>query len=482
MIRFLAIDFNQTPAAAVVARIHRESPIEIVSIGSISQSPKDPQEPDSSIEFSLDVELPDGGIDRSLAILNNRHLVYTSVELPFNDPKKIAQVVPLQLQDSLPFNVDECVMDTSVSKGSSDSSYRILAALSPSDNIAETLSTMAEVGVDPVSLSTHASALAELYHAAASIQGREIDNGLIALVNLQSSHTVVVVLLDGQPCFYREWKCESSSESETFAEIKATLAAAELEQSIGCNLVYVLGSNEILKTAQSEIQQKVAMLPLDGLVENHTSQTLSLDKYSWAIALAAREKLTSGLDISPVNFRKGQFAYQRAWGSLWEALESEATWFVLAIVFLLGFIGTKWWTVHHELSAIEKKIAVVAAQANTEDSIPERNEISFLESAIEDRESQLLEMGSLASLSPLESLRLLSTTISPNIQVEIDSVTIGFSRILLRGTVQDTPTLGTLETALKVPGSQFCAVNVDPTGRESGSSRQRFTAEIEVCE
>lgn len=483
MIRFLAVDFNQVPPAAVVARVHRERPIEIVALGSLDEITDTELESDQeSGHKGLRVALPDGGVDRAHVLLSGREVIYTSVELPFNDPKKLAQVVPLQLQDSLPFDISQCIVDTNVVEkpalnGDSQKKFHILAALTQSQLVAETLRQLKEVGVDPIHVSTQAASLVSLFNAVVPIEDE-----LCVALSVQDTAVSFAAIHNGQALALREWSEGTSDFEGTAAEIRASIEAQERLSGKTCRHIYVIGSNEAIQRCREAFRPAVALFSLSDLVENHTGEKISLDRLAWALGLAASERAQTSGNRMRIDFRKGPFAYHRAWSNLWEAFAGEIGYILLAVVFGCGLLVTKWWTSEHRLNQIENQIQQYVRAALPGEVVSKRREVQHLEELVADRENQLREMGSLSSLSSLESLRELSTAITTDIPVEIESLTIGFSRILLRGSVADTPAAGRLETALKRPAEKFCAVTVDLQGQETSSTRKKFLAEIEVCE
>ena len=115
--------------------------------------------------------------------------------------------------------------------------------------------------------------------------------------------------------------------------------------------------------------------------------------------------------------------------------------------------------------------------------VPFRREVDFLQRRVEEIETQLRDMGTLSSLSPLDSLKELTAAIDPSLDLQIDSMNIAHSRVSFNGSVIDYPAVGTLSQILKDRKDRFCDVKVDPAARTFGtSSRVKFTAEIRLCD
>ena len=114
--------------------------------------------------------------------------------------------------------------------------------------------------------------------------------------------------------------------------------------------------------------------------------------------------------------------------------------------------------------------------------IPRGGEVPALQAKVAALEGQLSGMGTLASLSPLGSLKELSEAITPDIDVNVDSMNLSQTRVTVSGSVPDNVAVGRLSGALEKRTGRFCDIKLDPKGRAAGSSRVQFLADIQLCE
>ncbi len=422
-------------------------------------------------------------IESSVGVLPGEEVLYRVFKLPFANQKKIDQIAPLQLEDGLPFELDEFHFDNRVIQRDEDGQYEVLSTLIPSVLVAQGLSTFAQLGSDPKMLTTKASALLGIAeHVARS------EHQCFAVLEVSSGRASLAVFDDGKLRRLRDLPLipnESHTEiaSELFAQINCTLQRSEKELECALASIYVISDTTFYQQCADSLLYPVQSLDFENFVHNRTEEDLRIDNLSWAIGLLSLEILGNKNGSGDlVDFRQGTFSYNPAWRNLWNAIQTEFVSISLAVVAaILWFISIVYST-QHELTQVESAIKSLLSTALPEVAVPYRRESNFLEEEIERIEEQLRGMGSLSSLSPLESLNVLSKTIGRDIDISVDAVNIAQSRLSLRGSVLDNPSVGRLSGALEKQESRFCSVKVDPKGRVPGSSRVKFSAEIELCE
>ena len=106
----------------------------------------------------------------------------------------------------------------------------------------------------------------------------------------------------------------------------------------------------------------------------------------------------------------------------------------------------------------------------------------MIEDRVSELENQLRGLGSLSSLSPLGSLKELSEAINSGLDVNLESLNIGHSRMTFTGSVPDNQAIGRLSGVLEKRADRFCEVKIDPKGKVAGSNRVKFIADLKFCE
>ena len=418
-------------------------------------------------------------ITSSIAVAAPQKVLYKKSVLPFFDQKKVDQILPLQLQDTLPFDVDDFVISNRILGTKQGTEHPIISTLMPVEEVGKTLAAASALGLEPKILTTRSSALAALALAHADRLGEVC--GILAAGSGYCSLALIaqnnIVLLRDFPLSEAHTPLSSSH----ISHIKSSLKAAEQECGQKFPLLYVVADSQTAQLCAKELSCNVRELPLGQLLINRTSKELDAGEVFWALGIISAETSSSkSLQNSLINLRKGSFAYQPVWGNLWAAIKEELLFFILFAVFLTAWCFTLVYNTSQSLSAVNKKITEMVSLAIPEEKLPTGGEVSEIEERVSKIEDQLRGIGSLSSLSPLETLRELSQVIGPDIDLDLDSLSIGHSRLTFRGTVPNHPTTGVLEEVLKKQ-KEFCSVNITPMGSSRGS-RVSFSAEIGICE
>ncbi|MCP4810404.1 MAG: pilus assembly protein PilM, partial [Proteobacteria bacterium] len=83
------------------------------------------------------------------------------IDLPFSDPKRIEQTIDFEVENYVPWDLEDVVLDYQVLGAVADGS-RVMTAMVPRDTVAAELLTLAEAGADPKHLAIDALELARL--------------------------------------------------------------------------------------------------------------------------------------------------------------------------------------------------------------------------------------------------------------------------------------------------------------------------------
>jgi general secretion pathway protein L len=90
-----------------------------------------------------------GFIDGSCRVcLGADHFFFRNLSLPFADPKKINTILPFELEEAAPVEIEKLLVDA-VSAPSEDGKADVIAAMVQRDFLAERLSMLLELGLDP---------------------------------------------------------------------------------------------------------------------------------------------------------------------------------------------------------------------------------------------------------------------------------------------------------------------------------------------
>lgn len=98
----------------------------------------------------------------TIASLSTAEVSLRRIELPSAAAKKVDELLPFEVESLIPFEAEETLLDYQAIETGDASKLRMLVCAAPKDRITERLATLAEEGLDPVSLIPSAPALAGL--------------------------------------------------------------------------------------------------------------------------------------------------------------------------------------------------------------------------------------------------------------------------------------------------------------------------------
>ncbi len=108
------------------------------------------------------------------------------VRLPFSDREQVERTLPFEVENQVPFDLDDMVLVPRIVETGEDGS-RVLVALATRDRVAGFLEPLAELGADPKALVVDADLLSEY-----------ADEGVQAVVDIGHTRTVVALCRDGR--------------------------------------------------------------------------------------------------------------------------------------------------------------------------------------------------------------------------------------------------------------------------------------------
>ncbi|MFN8389568.1 MAG: hypothetical protein U0136_04695 [Bdellovibrionota bacterium] len=494
MATVLAIQLTHDEASFVTARTEPGEPITVLGLSTVPLHGAPPSEPavgqsedgapHPEEHMVLRPELPDSAdIDSTIGMIHSKHVLYNILELPFRDPRKIEQVAGHQIQDLLPFDLDDFVVDSVVSGEASENRFRVLSSILPKEEVARSLAVFDSFGTEPRVITTGAAALAAL---AGFCEPNA--TGLHAYIEFTSRRTSLAVLFNGAQVHLRDFiTTESSSGSteqrkkEIYENIACSLARVEQDLGMRIDLVHVIGLLEYCTELEKVLPYRLQALDLSQKVVNESADEIHLEDIVWSLGLVASDMAKGRRsERHLLDFRQGQFAFHRAWQDIWNALQQEMFYIILFLLLGIGWYGGKIYSSYSALSEVDSRMNALTEQYFGA-GVPYRGEITFLQTKLDELQEELRGLGSLASLSPLQALLELSTALGTGMDISLDSVNIGASHLVLRGSVAENRLVADLSAALKARHDRFCDVRVDNKGK-TGSSRVGFSAEITLCD
>jgi len=417
-------------------------------------------------------------IESAVASLPAQGVLFEELKLPFDDPKKLDQIVPLEVQDSLPFDTQEFLIQPRVlGKEEENGPYTVLASLIPERLVTTTLERLKKLGAEPKSLAPDCSAVSML----PQLQSELPEHYAYIAITSRTWYLSIFShgLLEHMAEFSRN-DPQYQRDSDVWVEIKRTLRSVEYESQQPISTVYFSGPEALLRSSELELKRTLTPLRLQDWFDFSPAIQEPPHELVWALGLLAAE--SRQLDAEQlVNFRSGKYAYKPFFKNLKLALREEALYLSFFVGFGLLFLLTKWGVATAHLNEVNAQIETMMQQSLPGEVIVPSEELSLVREKVFALENELSQVSSRSGLTPLSVLRQLSQYVQPTVDVEITRLVIQRGDMSISGTVSENQEIAQLEESLALNRKQFCNAQVNPGGAVPGKNRTSFRAEVEFC-
>jgi type IV pilus assembly protein PilM len=322
--------------------------------------------------------------------LNSTGIVFKQLTFPFTDYEKIKMVVPYEIESSLPFALNDAIVDVIIiSTDEQKKSATVLAAATQKSVVQETLSYFQLAGVDPQTITIDVFDIYGLYTMIPSLVSL---TGSVVLLDVGQYMTRILLIIDGQLRLVRtvpKGVVTIARSMATTLNMQPAQALEELmrfgfEKHDGAEYYQsvITGSLDFWQTIQLTLQSfssQIATGQIDHIIlmgsgseiagmrqyaSNFLKQQITLFdphallnnkaitiKQGQRIEQDAIHSLAAALPnpiTGSVNFRQAEFASPRA--NIFAQQFITAS--LLTLMILAGLIGYTWW----QLSSATKRV------------------------------------------------------------------------------------------------------------------------------
>lgn len=413
--------------------------------------------------------------DTILSALPGDRVTWRTLFLPFRDLKRLAQTVPFELESSVPFGLDEVVVDYQVLHRDR-SGTTVLAALVQKEDLERHLELLRQGGADP----------------------KIVDLGPLATLNTLSlvpDLPPTFAFLDFGPrattvALYRERElaglrtltpgpvlAETSngtgaaphdpatasgadpSEAElaaTIAEIRWTLLAlngAPLDDDLIC---YAAGERALLDRAERALTGELGLavrrldrVPLRNVGPEVQAQAPA---FSSSLGLALREAAPAS--TIGLNFRRGEFTFHRAQQELRQALRNVAVLALVVVALIVVDMFMKQYQRAQQAAAIEAQVQRVLAAtlpgvgrvANPKGTLQEEID------GLRQRVNLLNDIVPVSSSTSIDILRAAASAVPARIRVDCEEYAMDPDSVRLRCNTETYDSVDTIKEELAKTG------------------------------
>jgi general secretion pathway protein L len=485
---WLGVDIGRAAVkVAVIRSAYRKTSLEKLVVVEI-QSGLPPagatpgSDPTSAIRSAVTVALGGGvpGDGIAVAIEGSRAAVRTLM-LPASAQKQIADVLPFELEAELPFEISESVFD-----------YRVLASkanavegaeLSVLVALARTADVRAQIdlvkgasGVEPERVGVGAFPLANLAPYVAALT----EEGPIAIVDLGSMESEVVVLQASEPVFARtlSWGTEGLPETaqRLAREIRTSIAAFRATGGAVPTKVYLCGGGAFVSGAASFLSSWLDGIPVEELpppaldtTALDPAQKEDLPRFAKAIGLAlGLSGRGAGLDL-----RKGPLSYERGFAWVRDKIPMLAG---LGAVIAVSFFFSAWAQLHGQ--TIDREVLEKSLAAASKDVLGEETTSAARATELLTAQTSVNDEDPMPHVDAFDVMVKLSEDIPQSMTHDIEELDVQKAHVVVHGIVGSIPDAQSIAAAL-TSEKCFADVKITRTNQVPGGERQKYVLEFD---
>ncbi|MCB0335844.1 MAG: hypothetical protein KDD62_06045, partial [Bdellovibrionales bacterium] len=419
----------------------------------------------------------------SVLIIPSCDYLSLNVPLPFGDEKSINRVIDLEVQDLIPFSVDEFHVNHCVVSEGSKGEHDVHVGMMPRSYVSSIVRSCSVAGFEPNIISTNTSALAAMYHLAPDYMAKNS-----AVVYIDSGKCYICLAIDGRVktdriIFGGTIKNAEGAGLETVQlvrDLKLSITSVEKRYGVTIAKVYVVGAEMSPQQLQQSLGRSVEQLNAEEFIKVGNAQTHAHSHLVGLSAVFAR-------DIEPPavlsNFRSREFSYNPYMQQILSFGKQMSPYlmvlFGLIVLYFITIFGVRAYRISALESAISEEIRKVAPQLNAQ--VGEELVALSGENATLDKE--LIQLGSRGKLSPLDFFLELSKDLgrvrkrAP--EVEISKVRITATAITLEGQATDYRSVNLLNKILEENKKIYCKIDSTTSGP---SGNTKFKIDLTLCE
>ena len=477
--RILGLDIQNNGLAAVLVNSgFKESRVEAFTRIEFAEV----EGKDNGLPAALDKLIEEMPVSDGICIASMPadHVAFRNLKVPFKQEKKIRQILKFELEPTLPFPIDDVVVDFHALKLDGQSEQTdVIAAACNANSLRDILDLLTARGIHPeiVTVSGFPSALC------LSRLGNIPENALV--VDVRSGSSTIFVMNSGQLNMVRTLPADRAYDSRTDMlgqNIQRTLYALEeiSDKPFHPDHIFVtgpaLGENGIVSSLTRLLNVPISRIDLLSDIESRIKEmpTESWKPYQMNNALALA--LLEVIGIKGLNFRQGPFAIKKRWTEYRKNIITSGILIGALMVVWLTSISIDYFYKKNQLDKINnqlkqmfqitfpgvKKIVDPVQQMRVR--IDELRKISLLPS---DGNNTLA----------IDILNNISKSIPSDINAKFTRTVIGEDNVVINGDTDTFNSVDTIKSRLEQVDA-FQSVTIVSTTKEDASNRIKFRLKI----
>ena len=404
---------------------------------------------------------------------------FRNLTVPFHDIKKIRQILPFELEPTLPLPVDELIFDFEAVKN--DGNQDLLAFAARKDRIQFYLDILAAANLNPVVIMPGGYAAARFISTMAS------DNEDFMLIDSGENHHTVYAVCGGNVRMARTLPVARGNNPvvhnlETTLNRTITAAGENLGIGINPSQVFATGPQCNLLTAGKGSTSLLGLpvKPIDG-IRTFPRLKGALDAVDWqsgnldvALALALMETEA----VSGINFSSQRSTVQYYWSEHRSNIILSA---VLILLTLAIVLAGQWFQVRDKqrrLAELDRRIEMVFKE-----TFPA---VKHIQAPLQQMQLKIKEAGEGntgldmigSRVRVIDLLDTLSQRIPTSAAVKIDRMVVGTDNVVLSGSTNTFNTVDEIKGSLEA-SERFKQVTISSADLEKSGKGVRFKLKLD---
>jgi len=471
--KVLGIDIRNDFVSAVLVKAGlRENRIEAHAYVPIADSPESENGILEALETLTDqIDLADCD---SVVSISADGFVYRNIKIPFKDPKKIQMVLPFELEPTVPYPVEDLVIDfIHLKKEDQGENTALMAVAAQKSLLNSYVNTLAEVKIDPEMLTV--SGL-----PAALCLANQADPGEDQLLlDIGPNHCTLFIVVDRQIKLIRSFPIPADGEARTrsiCAHVRSTMEAYD----------------ELSPTAFQPLDLAVTGRGLNGLnIGDDIAPKLDLSVKH--LNFADQPNISMGIDVSDswdpsrfdsalslalmeieglkgLNFHKSQFAAKKFLAKHKKPLIKTGILAAVVLVLIIFSVVAEYYTLNKQLNRVDNQIAEVFTS-----TFPEVKQIRdpFQQMQVKVQEAKKnagFQSEDRPHIRSIDILNSISAQIPASIVVDISRMVISPENVLISGNTDTFNSVDDIKSKLEqidfFKKVTINSANIDRSGKE----------------
>ncbi|HVJ93978.1 MAG TPA: pilus assembly protein PilM, partial [Labilithrix sp.] len=404
------------------------------------------------------------------------------VALPGSAAKQVGEVLPFELEASLPFDLDEAVFDFRVLPGLREKKGEELAVLvgvAKTEEVKQRIDLVkGALGVEPERVDLGAFPIANLVGHVPTLA-----EGVVAVVDLGTVSSDVVILVNGEPLFARTvglgTKGLPGTAPKLARELRTTIAAHRAQGGEAPTRVLLCGGGAYVPGAESFLSSALE-LPVERLAQPTLETLTQADAAKADASTSARFAKATGLALSlgprslGMNLRRGPLAFERGMAWIKERVPLLAG---LAAVIVVSFLFSAWAQLYAK--AKEKTILEAALGLVSKEVLGEETTSAARAKELLNQQTALNDEDPLPHADAFDVMVKLSEQIPSSMTHDIEELDVQKNHVVVHGIVSTVAETEQIRTNLKNERC-FSEPKITRTSQMVGENRQKYVLEFDL--